>query len=204
MRAHRIASVHARERASPPRQPSVLHHDTHLHAPQATVHSSDVELAWLAWHSMHSSMRCDRQMAQDSITMSCAARIATAEPWWESVRPPAAWSAPNTADRRRQRRRQPFSTRNLVPPMRGSVAAPSAATRQPRAVSSDDRGSRSGPFRRPSGRAAVRRRYRSRTHDHSATADHLLTSNRRPAAPAPAPAAAPPSSFASAAMLVTL
>ena len=27
-----------------------------LHIPQATVHSSLVALAWLAWHSMHRSM----------------------------------------------------------------------------------------------------------------------------------------------------
>merc|ERR1719317_1848131 len=43
-----------------------------LHIPQATVHSSLVALAWLAWHSMHRSMMWFRQMAQLSTTMSQA------------------------------------------------------------------------------------------------------------------------------------
>merc|ERR1719340_628712 len=43
-----------------------------LHIPQATVHSSLVALAWLAWHSMHRSMMWFLQMAQLSTTMSQA------------------------------------------------------------------------------------------------------------------------------------
>ena len=45
-----------------------------LHIPHATVHSSDVAEAWLAWHSMHRSMMWFRQMAQLSTTMSQAHR----------------------------------------------------------------------------------------------------------------------------------
>ena len=45
-----------------------------LHIPHATVHSSDVAEAWLAWHSMHKSMMWFRQMAQLSTTMSQAHR----------------------------------------------------------------------------------------------------------------------------------
>merc|ERR1719333_1726929 len=45
-----------------------------LHIPQATVHSSLVALAWLAWHSMHRSMMWFLQMAQLSTTMSQAHR----------------------------------------------------------------------------------------------------------------------------------
>merc|ERR1719211_903903 len=45
-----------------------------LHIPQATVHSSLVALAWLAWHSMHKSMMWFLQMAQLSTTMSQAHR----------------------------------------------------------------------------------------------------------------------------------
>merc|ERR1719340_127536 len=45
-----------------------------LHIPQATVHSSLVALAWLAWHSMQRSMMWLRQMAQLSTTMSQAHR----------------------------------------------------------------------------------------------------------------------------------
>jgi hypothetical protein len=43
-----------------------------LQMPQATVHSSLVADAWLAWHSMHRSMMWFRQMAQLSTTMSHA------------------------------------------------------------------------------------------------------------------------------------
>merc|ERR1719175_574570 len=43
-----------------------------LHIPHATVHSSEVAEAWLAWHSMHRSMMWFRQMAQLSTTMSHA------------------------------------------------------------------------------------------------------------------------------------
>ncbi len=43
-----------------------------LHMPQATVHSSEVAEAWLAWHSMQRSMMWLRQMAQLSTTMSQA------------------------------------------------------------------------------------------------------------------------------------
>ena len=43
-----------------------------LQMPQATVHSSLVADAWLAWHSMHRSMMWLRQMAQLSTTMSHA------------------------------------------------------------------------------------------------------------------------------------
>lgn len=43
-----------------------------LQMPQATVHSSLVALAWLAWQSMHRSMMWLRQMAQLSTTMSHA------------------------------------------------------------------------------------------------------------------------------------
>src|SRR5690242_2647656 len=42
--------------------------------PQATVHSSLVAEAWLAWHSMQRSMMWLRQMAQLSTTMSQAQR----------------------------------------------------------------------------------------------------------------------------------
>merc|ERR1719340_141096 len=45
-----------------------------LHIPQATVHSSLVALAWLAWHSMHRSMMWFLQMAQLSTTISQAHR----------------------------------------------------------------------------------------------------------------------------------
>jgi hypothetical protein len=45
-----------------------------LQMPQATVHSSLVAEAWLAWHSMHRSMIWLRQMAQLSTTMSQAQR----------------------------------------------------------------------------------------------------------------------------------
>lgn len=41
-----------------------------LQTPQATVHSSLVADAWLAWHSMHRSMMWFRQIAQLSTTMS--------------------------------------------------------------------------------------------------------------------------------------
>lgn len=41
-----------------------------LHTPQATVHSSLVAEAWLAWHSMQRSMMWFRQIAQLSTTMS--------------------------------------------------------------------------------------------------------------------------------------
>lgn len=41
-----------------------------LQTPQATVHSSLVALAWLAWHSMHRSMMWLRQIAQLSTTIS--------------------------------------------------------------------------------------------------------------------------------------
>ena len=43
-----------------------------LQIPQATVHSSLVAEAWLAWQSMHRSMMWLRQMAQLSTTMSQA------------------------------------------------------------------------------------------------------------------------------------
>ena len=43
-----------------------------LQIPHATVHSSDVAEAWLAWQSMHRSMIWLRQMAQLSTTMSHA------------------------------------------------------------------------------------------------------------------------------------
>jgi hypothetical protein len=45
-----------------------------LQIPQATVHSSLVADAWLAWQSMHRSMMWLRQMAQLSTTMSQAQR----------------------------------------------------------------------------------------------------------------------------------
>jgi hypothetical protein len=45
-----------------------------LQIPQATVHSSEVADAWLAWQSMHRSMMWLRQMAQLSTTMSHAQR----------------------------------------------------------------------------------------------------------------------------------
>jgi len=45
-----------------------------LQIPQATVHSSLVADAWLAWHSMQRSMMWLRQMAQLSTTMSHAQR----------------------------------------------------------------------------------------------------------------------------------
>ena len=45
-----------------------------LHIPQATVHSSEVTEAWLAWHSMQRSMMWLRQIAQLSTTMSQAQR----------------------------------------------------------------------------------------------------------------------------------
>jgi hypothetical protein len=45
-----------------------------LQMPQATVHSSLVADAWLAWHSMHRSMMWLRQIAQLSTTMSQAQR----------------------------------------------------------------------------------------------------------------------------------
>lgn len=45
-----------------------------LQIPQATVHSSLVAEAWLAWHSMQRSMMWLRQMAQLSTTMSHAQR----------------------------------------------------------------------------------------------------------------------------------
>merc|ERR1719251_392413 len=45
-----------------------------LHMPHATVHSSLVAEAWLAWHSMHRSMMWFLQMAQLSTTMSQAHR----------------------------------------------------------------------------------------------------------------------------------
>merc|ERR1719431_2134241 len=45
-----------------------------LHMPQATVHSSLVAEAWLAWHSMHRSMMWFLQMVQLSTTMSQAHR----------------------------------------------------------------------------------------------------------------------------------
>jgi hypothetical protein len=48
--------------------------------PQATVHSSLVADAWLAWHSMHKSMIWFRQIAQLSTTMSHA-QSATAFHW---------------------------------------------------------------------------------------------------------------------------
>lgn len=41
-----------------------------LQTPQATVHSSLVALAWLAWHSMQRSIMWLRQIAQLSTTMS--------------------------------------------------------------------------------------------------------------------------------------
>merc|ERR1719211_473727 len=56
-----------------------------LHIPQATVHSSLVALAWLAWHSMHRSMMWLRQMAQLSTTMS-QAQSATAFHFFTSNR----------------------------------------------------------------------------------------------------------------------
>lgn len=43
-----------------------------LQIPQATVHSSLVALAWLAWQSIHRSMMWFLQMAQLSTTMSQA------------------------------------------------------------------------------------------------------------------------------------
>jgi hypothetical protein len=43
-----------------------------LQIPHATVHSSLVVVAWLAWQSMHRSMMWLRQMAQLSTTMSQA------------------------------------------------------------------------------------------------------------------------------------
>ena len=43
-----------------------------LQIPHATVHSSLVAEAWLAWQSMHRSMMWLRQMAQLSTTMSQA------------------------------------------------------------------------------------------------------------------------------------
>ena len=45
-----------------------------LQIPHATVHSSLVADAWLAWQSMHKSMMWLRQMAQLSTTMSQAQR----------------------------------------------------------------------------------------------------------------------------------
>jgi hypothetical protein len=51
-----------------------------LQIPHATVHSSLVVVAWLAWQSMHRSMMWLRQMAQLSTTMSQAQR-ATAFHW---------------------------------------------------------------------------------------------------------------------------
>jgi hypothetical protein len=45
-----------------------------LQMPHATVHSSLVAEAWLAWHSMQRSMMWLRQMAQLSTTMSHAQR----------------------------------------------------------------------------------------------------------------------------------
>jgi hypothetical protein len=45
-----------------------------LQMPQATVHSSLVAEAWLAWHSMQRSMMWLRQMAQLSTTISQAQR----------------------------------------------------------------------------------------------------------------------------------
>lgn len=41
-----------------------------LQTPQATVHSSLVADAWLAWHSIHKSMMWLRQIAQLSTTIS--------------------------------------------------------------------------------------------------------------------------------------
>lgn len=57
--------------------PPLLHAQTTnnepwLQMPQATVHSSDVADAWLAWHSMQRSMMWFRQIAQLSTTMSHA------------------------------------------------------------------------------------------------------------------------------------
>ena len=43
-----------------------------MQMPHATVHSSEVAEAWLAWQSMHRSMMWLRQMAQLSTTMSQA------------------------------------------------------------------------------------------------------------------------------------
>ena len=57
-----------------------------LQIPHATVHSSLVADAWLAWQSMHKSMMWLRQMAQLSTTMSQAQR-ATAFHCIVSVRP---------------------------------------------------------------------------------------------------------------------
>jgi hypothetical protein len=51
-----------------------------LQIPHATVHSSLVVVAWLAWQSMHRSMMWLRQMAQLSTTMS-QAQSATAFHW---------------------------------------------------------------------------------------------------------------------------
>lgn len=51
-----------------------------LQIPQATVHSSLVAEAWLAWQSMQRSMMWLRQMAQLSTTMSHA-QSATAFHW---------------------------------------------------------------------------------------------------------------------------
>lgn len=61
-----------------------------LHTPQATVHSSLVAEAWLAWHSMHRSIMWLRQMAQLSTTMSAESKIPSAPP---STGPQAAVSA---------------------------------------------------------------------------------------------------------------
>lgn len=52
-----------------------------LQIPHATVHSSLVVVAWLAWQSMHRSIMWLRQMAQLSTTMS-QAQSATAFHWW--------------------------------------------------------------------------------------------------------------------------
>lgn len=46
-----------------------------LHTPQATVHSSLVAEAWLAWHSMHKSMMWFLQIAQLSTTISICEEI---------------------------------------------------------------------------------------------------------------------------------
>lgn len=56
-----------------------------LQTPQATVHSSLVAEAWLAWHSMHKSIMWFLQIAQLSTTMSHAQR-ATAFHFFTSKR----------------------------------------------------------------------------------------------------------------------
>lgn len=59
-----------------------------LQTPQATVHSSLVALAWLAWHSIQRSMMWLRQIAQLSTTMSVKEIQIVKSPQWTSLEDP--------------------------------------------------------------------------------------------------------------------